>query len=117
MSRITPLAYNYLQGVTLFGAIVVWMMILASHLRFRRFHKAADLPVRMPLFPLLQILGLFILGAVLITMGLDPAWNISWIVGVPGIAFLSLGYAVVKARGRRRSGIGAAPLGTPSADA
>jgi AAT family amino acid transporter len=98
VSRITPLAYNYLQGVALFGAIVVWMMILASHLRFRRFHKVADLSVRMPLFPLLQILGLVILGAVLITMGVDPAWNISWIVGVPWLALLSAAYFVWKRR-------------------
>ena len=100
VSRITPLAYNYLQGVALFGAIVVWMMILASHLRFRRFHSAVDLPVRMPLFPVLQILGLIILGAVLVTMGLDPAWNVSWIVGVPWLLLLSAVYFAWKRRAR-----------------
>ena len=100
VSRITPLAYNYLQGVALFGAIVVWMMILLSHLRFRRFHKAAELPVRMPLFPALQIIGFAILGAVLITMGIDPAWNVSWIVGVPWLVLLSAGYFAWKRRQR-----------------
>ncbi len=98
VSRITPLAYNYLQGVALFGAIVVWMMILASHLRFRRFHTAAELPVCMPLFPLLQILALVILGAVLITMGIDPAWNVAWIVGVPWLVLLSTAYFIWKRR-------------------
>jgi AAT family amino acid transporter len=98
VSRITPLAYNYLQGVALFGAIVVWMMILASHMSFRRFHNAAELPVRMPMFPLLQISGLVILGAVLITMGVDPAWNVSWIVGVPWLALLSAAFYVWKRR-------------------
>ena len=45
---------------------------------------AADLPVRMPFFPWLQIAGLVLLSAILVTMGLDTAfWNISWIVGVP----------------------------------
>jgi L-asparagine transporter-like permease len=104
VSRITPLAYNYLQGVALFGAIVVWMMVLASHLRFRRFHKAAELRVRMPLFPWVQISGLFILGAVLITMGLDQAWNVSWIVGVPWLALLSAAYFVWNRRGRSATG-------------
>jgi len=98
VSRITPLAYNYLQGVALFGAIVVWMMILASHLRFRRFHKAGELRVRTPLFPWLQIAGLVILGAVLITMGIDPAWNVSWIVGVPWLVLLSAAYFAWKWR-------------------
>ena len=52
----------------------------------------------MPLFPWLQISGLFILGAVLITMGLDQAWNVSWIVGVPWLVLLSAAYFVWKRR-------------------
>lgn len=101
VSRATPLAYNYLQGVALFGAIVVWMMILASHLRFRGLHKQAELPVRTPLFPWLQIAGLLILGAVLVTMGLDRAWNVSWIVGVPWLVLLSAAYFVWKRRAQK----------------
>jgi L-asparagine transporter-like permease len=102
VSWFTPLAYNYLQGVALFGAIVVWIMILVSHLSFRRFHRAADLPVRMPLFPFMQIAGLILLVALLITMGLDTAfWNVSWIVGVPWLALLSGAYFIWKARIRR----------------
>jgi len=99
ISKLTPLAYNYLQGVALFGAIVVWMMILLSHLSFRRFHKPADLPVRMPLFPYMQIAGLILLAALLITMGLDTAfWDISWIVGVPWLVLISGAYFIWKAR-------------------
>ena len=102
VSWFTPLAYNYLQGVALFGAIVVWIMILVSHLSFRRFHQAADLPVRMPLFPFMQIAGLILLVALLITMGLDTAfWYVSWIVGVPWLALLSGAYFIWKARIRR----------------
>jgi L-asparagine transporter-like permease len=104
VSKLTPLAYNYLQGVALFSAIIVWMMILFSHLSFRRFHKAADLPVRMPLFPYMQIAGLILLAALLITMGLDTAfWNISWIVGVPWLVLLSCAYFVWKVRNRTSS--------------
>jgi AAT family amino acid transporter len=99
ISKFTPLAYNYLQGVALFGAIIVWMTVLCSHLRFRRVHKAADLPVRMPLFPVMQILGLILLAALLITMGLDTSfWNVSWIVGLPWLALLTGAYFLRKAR-------------------
>lgn len=99
VSWFTPLAYNYLQGVALFGAIVVWIIILVSHLSFRRFHRAADLPVRMPFFPFMQIAGLVLLVALLITMGLDTAfWNVSWIVGIPWLVLLSGAYFVWKAR-------------------
>jgi AAT family amino acid transporter len=101
VSKLTPLAYNYLFGVALFGAIFVWIMILLSHLAFRRRHRAQDLPVRMPLFPVMQIAGLILLAAILITMGLDTEfWNISWIVGVPWLALLTAAYFIWKARAK-----------------
>jgi AAT family amino acid transporter len=100
VSKLTPLAYNYLFGVALFDAMIVWIIILLSHLSFRRKHKAADLPVRMPWFPVIQIAGLTLLCAVLVTMGLDKeTWRISWIVGVPWLALISLIYFILKARG------------------
>jgi AAT family amino acid transporter len=99
LSKVTPLAYNYLFGVALFGAIIVWISILLSHLSFRRRHKVEDLPVRMPFFPGMQIAGLVLLVAVLITMGLDKdVWRISWIVGAPWLMLVSAGYFIWKAR-------------------
>ena len=102
ISFFTPLAYNYLFGVALFGAIFVWIMILLSHLGFRRRHRPEELIVRMPFFPALQIAGLILLTAILVTMGLDTGfWNISWIVGVPWLALLTAVYFV---RRRMRPG-------------
>jgi L-asparagine transporter-like permease len=98
VSRFTPLAYNYLRGVALFGAIVVWMMILVSHLSFRRFHDAKTLPVRVPWFPAMRVVGLALLAAVLITMGVDAAWRVSWIVGAPWLVLLSAAWFVWKRR-------------------
>jgi AAT family amino acid transporter len=92
LAKFTPRAYAYLQGVALFGAIIVWIIILLSHLRFRRAHKGVDLVVRMPFFPVMQIAGLVLLAALLVTMGLDKDWNISWIVGVPWLVLLSIAY-------------------------
>jgi L-asparagine transporter-like permease len=97
VSKLTPLAYNYLFGVALFDAIIVWIIILLSHLSFRRRHKAADLPVRTPGFPLVQIAGLLVLCAVLVTMGLDKeTWRISWIVGIPWLAAITAAYWIIK---------------------
>jgi L-asparagine transporter-like permease len=97
VSRLTPLAYNYLFGVALFGGLTVWIIILLSHISFRRRHKNLHLPVRMPFFPYLQILGLILLAAILITMGLDTDfWNISWIVGVPWMIAVSVAYLAWK---------------------
>lgn len=92
-SVVTPLAYNYLFGIALFGGISVWIIILASHIAFRREWGAAPLPVRMPFFPYLQIIGLGLLAAILITMAFDTEfWDIAWIVGVPWMVLISIVY-------------------------
>jgi AAT family amino acid transporter len=98
ISWLTPNAYGYLLGVALFAAILVWMMILVSHLSFRRFHRAADLPVRMPLFPWMQIAGLLMLAAILVTMGLNDVFYVSWLVGVPWVILISAAYFIWKAK-------------------
>jgi L-asparagine transporter-like permease len=97
LSRVTPMAYNYLLGVALFGAMGVWMTILASHLAFRR-RRGADLPVRTPFFPWLQFAALALLAGVLITMGVSRDWRISWIVGVPWVGLLSAAYFLRRSR-------------------
>jgi L-asparagine transporter-like permease len=102
MAKFTPKAYAYLQGVALFGAIIVWVLILLSHFGFRRAHKASTLPVRMPLYPVFQIAGLGLLVALLVTMGLDKDWTISWIVGAPWLVLLSIVYFVMKRTGSPR---------------
>jgi L-asparagine transporter-like permease len=104
VSMFTPYAYNYLFGVALFGAMTVWMFILVSHLSFRRRHKSAELPVRMPLFPWLQLTALGLLAAILVTMGWDREfWRISWIVGVPWLVLISIAYFVWRPRRRELS--------------
>jgi L-asparagine transporter-like permease len=100
VSKLSPLAYNYLFGIALFGAITVWMIILLSHLRFRYLRRGEVLPVRTPFFPWVQIAGLTLLSAVMITMAIDPDWRLSWLVGVPWLGILTLAYFVWKARGR-----------------
>ncbi|HXL71846.1 MAG TPA: amino acid permease [Rhizomicrobium sp.] len=95
-AKFTPSAYSYLQGVALFGIIVVWFLILVSHLRFRWVHRASELPVRMPLFPAMQILALALLIGLSVTMALDKDWNQSWIVGVPWLILVTIAYFIWK---------------------
>jgi L-asparagine transporter-like permease len=100
--------------VALFGAILVWMFILLSHLSFRRQHPASELPVRMPLFPWMQLAGLLMLAAILVTMGIDPNLYVSWVYGVPWLILISAAYFLLRARERRvtttRAAARAAPL-------
>jgi amino acid transporter, AAT family len=99
VSKITPYAYNYLLGVALFAAMLVWIFILVSHLSFRRYHPPESLPVRMPFFPWMQIAGILMLIAILITMGLDTDFfYVSWLLGVPWVVLISLAYFLWKRR-------------------
>ena len=98
VSKLTPKAYSYLMGIALFGAIVVWIIVLLSHLSFRRRYGGANLTVRMPGFPMIQIAGIALLLAILVTMGTDKDWWLSWIVGVPWLALLTLAYLLLKRR-------------------
>ena len=52
----------------------------------------------MPGFPVVQIAGIVLLLAVLVTMGLDKDWRLSWIVGIPWLGLLTLAYFIWKRR-------------------
>ncbi len=97
VSWFTPMAYSYLFGIALFGAMSVWIIILLSHLSFRRVYSGRALPVRTPFFPWMQLAGLGLIGAVLVTMGLDADWRLSWIVGLPWLVLLTVVYGIWKA--------------------
>jgi AAT family amino acid transporter len=103
VSRFTPNAYADLFGVALFAAILVWMFVFASHLSFRRRYSAAALPIRTPFFPWLQYAGLAMLAGILVTMGLDSTFDVSWLYGVPWVALISLSYFVRRARQTRQA--------------
>jgi L-asparagine transporter-like permease len=98
----SPKAYNYLLGVSLFGAILTWVIILITHLRFRGRYgeeKRAKLSVRAPLAPYLQWAALALLTGILITMGLDTEfWNVALIVGIPWTVMLTLIFFTTRSR-------------------
>jgi amino acid transporter, AAT family len=97
VSKVTPLAYNYLLGVALFGAMSVWMIILVSHIAFRR-QRGADLPIRTPLFPWLQLTALTLLAGVLGAMALSKDWRVAWLVGAPWMGVLTAAYLLRRRR-------------------
>ena len=100
VSKLTPKAYDYLFGIALFGAMTVWIIVLLSHIGFRRRHRGEVLKLRMPLFPYMQIAGIAMIAAVLVTMGMDADWRLAWIAGVPWLGLLTLAYCVRRAKGR-----------------
>jgi AAT family amino acid transporter len=106
LSMLTPLAYNYLFGITLFGGLLVWGSILASHILFRRRHALDELPVRMPFFPYAQILGLVLLSAIAVTMAVDTDfWQTAVMAGGPWLVLVTIAYFIW-----RRVARGVAPI-------
>ncbi|MGH8279133.1 MAG: amino acid permease [Gammaproteobacteria bacterium] len=88
----TPAAFNILFGVSIFGGIFVWIMILVTFIAYRRSPNHARASFKAPFSPWLQVLGIALLGAVLVTMAFEPSWRFAWFVGPPYIIFLFIVY-------------------------
>ncbi|MFQ5926381.1 MAG: amino acid permease [Terriglobia bacterium] len=101
-------AYLYFIGAAFFGGLYVWVMILATHLAFRRRHRhTATLTTFMPAFPYLTWLGLAGLVAVSISTLWIPGLHITLLGGLPWLALISLGYLVWRSvRARKTSTTG-----------
>ena len=77
-----------LVSIAGFAVVAVWIVICASHLSFRRhyvaLHGSTDsLPYRAPLFPILPIIALVLLGASLVGVAFDPVQRPALYFGVP----------------------------------
>jgi L-asparagine transporter-like permease len=97
-------AYLVLFGISVFAAITVWIMILATHTAFRIRRRRLGLPaspVRLMGAPVTSGLAALFLAGVLVSTffipGLDPAWKF----GIPFLAVLAAVYAVLRAKGFR----------------
>jgi L-asparagine transporter-like permease len=79
--RFADTAYVYLLGVSLFGAVFCWLMILATHVRFRNANK-----------PYGSVAGIVILLAVLVTLAFLPAMRVAWLAGPLWLLLISAVY-------------------------
>jgi AAT family amino acid transporter len=64
-------------------------------LNFRKsvhLYHPGPLPIKAPLFPVLQWIGIILLSAILITMAFSPDFRVAWIVGVPFIVIISIAF-------------------------
>ena len=94
-------AYLVLFGISIFGALVVWLMILGTHALFRHRRRSLGLPpspVRLWGAPVTTgLAALFLVGVLVSTWfidGLEPAWE----YGVPFFVLLGVVYLVVERR-------------------
>jgi amino acid transporter, AAT family len=103
-------AYLVLFGISVFAAIVVWLLILATHVAFRARRKRDGLPpspAQLWGAPVTTAVTAVFLVCVLVSTffidGLDPAWKF----GIPFFAILLIAFVITNSRRK----------GDPSADA
>ncbi|HCM95103.1 MAG TPA: S-methylmethionine permease [Glutamicibacter sp.] len=77
-----------LVSIAGFAVVAVWIVICVSHLSFRRHYVAVhgstdSLPYRAPLFPILPVIALVLLGASLVGVAFDPVQRPALYFGVP----------------------------------
>ena len=96
-------AYLALFGVSVFGALVVWLLILATHWAFRRTRRIQGLPpspVQLWGAPVTSLLAmLFLAGALVSTLFIAPL-RPAWWAGVPFFAILSIAYWMTSRRSK-----------------
>jgi amino acid transporter, AAT family len=82
-------------GAAFFGGIFAWIMILVTHLAFRRHHAANPHLQRFALpGPWSSLAGLAALLAVLASTCWIPGMRITLVGGLPWLAFITLCYFV-----------------------
>jgi len=87
-------AYVWFFGVSLFGAVFVWLMIFVTHLAFTVRAPAAD-----RLFPvgparLASLVGAVLMAALLVSTWWAPGLRITLLSGVPWMLVCAIGYGL-----------------------
>ncbi|GAA0273357.1 amino acid permease [Streptomyces polychromogenes] len=109
-------AFTYITSVSTGGAIVVWSIILVTHLRYRRAvseGRVAGSPYRMPGAPYTNWLALGCFAFITVLIGWDDDTRIALYVMAVWAVGLTVGYAFR----RRRTGGGDGSSGTPDGSA
>lgn len=91
-------AFVFMIGVAFFGGPFIWIMILATHLGFRRATSRANRKILRfaPAGPWSSLFGLAALLGVLISTWWVPSFHVTLLAGPPWLAFITLCYLVWK---------------------
>jgi AAT family amino acid transporter len=97
-------AFVFMIGVAFFGGPFIWIMILMTHLAFRRANERAGKKVMRfaPRGPWSSLFGLAALVAVLISTWWVPGFRITMVAGAIWLAFITVCYVVWSRVSRER---------------
>lgn len=98
VNRVLPQDSQFISmmGMSMFGPLFTWMMILITHLYFRPKWKAAggrELPIKMPLFPYLNWFAIILMGTVVLYSCLTM-FRTTLAMGIPWFILISLVYFI-----------------------
>jgi L-asparagine transporter-like permease len=87
-------AFVFMIGVAFFGGPFIWIMILLTHLAFRRATSRAETSILRfaPRGPWSSLFGLIALVSVLISTWWVPSFHIALLAGPPWLIFITLCY-------------------------
>ncbi len=94
-------AYLALFGVSVFGALVVWILILVTHLRFRVLRERHNLPAspaRLKGAPVTTVLAILFVASILASTLFIDGLTWAWIAGLPFLALVLGAYFYVDKR-------------------
>ena len=97
-------AYLDLFGIAIFGAIFTWIVILISHLQFRRRRAAqgAQLAYHIRGAPAFSVVGIGLLASVLVSTWFTPGIQVTIPSGIIAVIFFSVVYLYYMKRGKVR---------------
>jgi AAT family amino acid transporter len=89
--RFRETAYIHMLGAAFFGGLLVWILILVTHLVFRSKYRG-ELRVKAPGYPWVSLAGLVGLVLVAASTWWIPGMRITLGAGLPWLAFISVCY-------------------------
>jgi L-asparagine transporter-like permease len=92
-------AYVWFFGVSLFGALFVWLMIFVTHLSFRRSQWVGGRtdPTRRAYGGATSTLGAATIAAILVSTWWVPGLRVTILAGIPWLVLLAVGYWFMRA--------------------
>ncbi|APD13599.1 amino acid permease [Pandoraea pulmonicola] len=88
-------SFTFMMAISMFGAMLTWMMIFVTHFFFRRTWRReahAPLAFRMWGFPWLTLLGAALMAAIMLTTLFTGVFRMTLIFGLPFVAVVLLIY-------------------------
>ncbi len=100
--KLAETVYLWLFGISIFGGILVWILILLTLLAFRKKRRADGYPpgkLRMPFYPWLAWIGIAVLVAILVD-ALFINLAIAWYAGIPWLLLVTGMYLLFRKKRR-----------------